>query len=372
MKKVLLFLAGLLCAGVIGGCGHQDPGPAGVNGNTAIESPVETAESEVTEEAAGPVLMHRWKITLPDDSWTGEYKSVTQCWELNKEGCFDDLNKTMTIELRDESADEAMLASMKLSGSMGGAEATGFEYEIDGVSCPAYELYLKEAGKKTAKVFYPLEGGRCLEISMFVKKGDITGIDPGATEVKQIIGSLVADNRLNEESPADAENENKAPAEIVEIDNQGLSFEGEVYEGDNYRITLAEGWNVIESSYGSTFVIKGGETTNDYGFKPSLCIYYNQEDVFSSLVGNKAYYPENEDVSVVICGTEYSALRFTEEMVKDGKYWTHLKVFLPISDMENISVDIIVGSSEFEALGLEDDDVRMMLISLERSLSNDT
>lgn len=125
------------------------------------------------------------------------------------------------------------------------------------------------------KIFYPLSQNKSLQINIFVKKGSQQGIDPYSDEVKQIIQNIVDKNGL---LLAAAAEEESSEIEKIEVNEDGLSFEGKTVETLDFSIIVPDGWQLFESKYNTKYVIKGGTKLEDYESKPFVRIYYNDQE----------------------------------------------------------------------------------------------
>ena len=347
---------------------------SGSSNKTVTQNTTKTTKEEHTEqkkaseeknsEAEIPE-MKDWKITFPNDSWRKEYKG-NDTWDLYKEGCYDYLNSTITLFINDMDAEDSMIGSKQFS-SGGDTQINNLDYEINGVTCPAYSQYERTYDKRVAKVFYPLSSEKSIQFNILVKKQSITGVDPLSDEVKQIIQSIVDENGLLQTANAKKGTEE---TETITITDEGLSFEGTEHNiYDRFQIVVPEGWQMFESSYGSLYIIKGGESISDYETKPYISLFYHDDmDSHTSCLTSKKYQDNAADLKVNICGMECEALKYENKMVSKPEYWNYCKVFMPVSGTESISFEFIKDSSELEGMDIHDDDVRQMLISLQRSL----
>lgn len=134
-----------------------------------------------------------------------------------------------------------------------------------------------------------------------------------------------------------------------------------------FSIIVPDEWQVFTSIYDGVYVIKDGTSQDDYGSKPSIVLYYKDEDAYTSCVTSRMYNEDATDLSVNICGTDCFAISYKEEMASKPVYWTHTKIFMPVSDSASASIDLITDSSEFEGVDILDDDVRQIIVSLQRS-----
>ena len=337
-------------------CGSS--GGSSIQGNSISETTENVIAAEIPK-------LKDWRVIFPDDSWHKEYKSGLDTLELYKDGCYDSMNSSITVFTENMNAEESMIGSKDLSASFSESVMKDLDYEVGGVDCPAYEQYQSDYDKTIVKVFYPLSRKKSIQINIFVSKGRQQGIDPYSDEVKQIIQSIVDENGLLSAAAAE---EGPSDIERIEINEEGLSFEGKTVETEDFSVIVPDGWQLFESSYGTKYVIKGGTDLEDYESKPFIRMYYDDKDASTYCISEKKYHDDCVDLTVDICGTECPAIRYKDEMASKSVYWDHLKVFMPVSNSESISFEIITDSSEFEGVDIADDAVRQIIISVQKSM----
>lgn len=362
MKHFTLILFIAICLCLIPACGNSSQ-----DSSSGIKSDLNTVNSTeaISVEPENP---KDWIISLPDSSWNKEYKSGIKSWELYKEGCYDSLNSTMSVIFNNLNAEESMIASEALTQSMLDGDITHFDYEINGLTCHAYKQYDKTYDKTMDKIFYPLDSQHSLQINVFVEKGTQQGIDSEAEEVKQIIQDIVDDNEL-----ASGRLETETKFETIEITDDGLSLEGETFDADGFSVMVPEGWNAFTNSYKSTYIIKGGTEQNNQETKPSFVLHFNKHDAHTSYISDKSLYVDEDDFSEVvayICGTPYEGLQYSSGNKSTGRFWKHIKIYLSVSQQENISIDMCLESSEFESISISDPDVKQVIVSLQKNLED--
>ena len=323
--------------------------------------------SERTENVTAVEIpkLKNWRVLFPDNSWHKEYKRGLDTLELYKDGCYDSMNSSITVFIENMNAEESMIGSKDLSADLSESVMKDLDYEIGGVGCPAYEQYQSDYDKTVVKVFYPLSRKKSIQFNIFVSKGGQRGIDPYSEEVKQIIQSIVDENGLLSAAAAE---EGPSDIERIEINEDGLSFDGKAVETEDFSVIVPDGWQFFESSYGTKYVIKGGTDLEDYESKPFVRIYDDDKDASTYCISMKKYHDDYVDVTVDVCGTECPAIRYKDEMASKNVYWEYLKVFMPVSDSESISFEIITDSSELEGINIADADVRQIIISIQKSI----
>ncbi len=365
MKKIWTVLLVLFCLTWVTACGSSGNVPAG-DGESASDSIPAESQTEEDRETDDSFSMEEdslqeiegLNVALPDDQWRGEYSDFYQSWNLYKEGCYDSLNPTMQIFPENLKAEEALLASQSMSSSMSESVYTDYDYEVDGVTCPAYEQYTEQYDKNVLKIFYPLDSGRSLRINLYVSKGGQEWIDPESDEIKGIIQSLVTENAFTREEP-------EAVPESLEISGDDLSLQGEKYMTAHYTVLIPEGWQAFASSYGSTYIIKGGTDKKEYGEKPTISVRYNDSgSAYNAYLESRSLYTDSVELETTINNIPCYALKFTDQLESGAKYWTHYKFYLQVGPEENISMELILESSEFDDVGIQDDEVRQMIISI--------
>lgn len=69
-------------------------------------------------------------------------------------------------------------------------------------------------------------------------------------------------------------------------------------------------------------------------------------------------------MNLSICGTEYNAIKYRQELKSKNSYGEYSKIFIPVSDSSSVSLEISNDSSKYEGLDLLDDDVRLIIVSV--------
>ena len=332
-------------------------------GNSAGATAASDTEKSNT---AGTISIRDLNIPLPDSSWRSEFSSFLDGWMLYKEGCYDSSNSSMAMFFNEVSAEDSMIGSMDSSMSMGNPVIKEIVYDINGMVCPAYEQYEPKYDKTTVKVFCPVTSSRSLQVNVFVKKGSLLGIDPYSDEIKQMLQSLMETYHFN----ADADETVELDIQTIELNADGLDFEGKTYESEYFSVILPGGWEVFTTQFGSTYLIKEGTDQEDYGVKPSVNVHYYEKDAHTSYASNKLYYDDAVDMIVRICDIDCAAFECTEKMASKSKYWTYIKIYIAISDSECLGLSVNTESSEFEDVSITDNDIRQIIVSLKQSVSD--
>ena len=310
-----------------------------------------------------------WRITLPDNSWSKKYNYLTDGWDFYKSGHHDTLNSSLSIYISNLNAEESCFASEQLSRSFSDVEILELTYLVNDTNCPAYEQHSQQYNKTVYKAFYPLNAKMCLQINILERVGNTQGIDPESEEVKLIIQNIIEKNEFPKEVMINA-------GEEIIITEDNINFDGELFEIEGFSVLVPDGWGIFPITYRTyrnkylgTYIIKGGSSTDDYGLKPSITIYVNEENAYTSYITDRIYHDNSVELDVNICGINCYAFQYTEEIKYKNEYWTYIKIFLPFSDSKNVSFKVTTESSEFEGIDILDDDVRQIIISMQQNIS---
>lgn len=162
----------------------------------------EAQKEPVTEAPSGEVVsLGTLSVRLPNDSWSGEYKSFAEVIYLKKAGSYYGKDPTISVFFDDTDLESSIQSADR---SYSTVEGTDFETEIGGYSFKGNRTVQNGITIETVieRLFYAVSDQKTLRIQLIVSDGPanatIKGVDKNDPEAQEIIKSIIELNKLDQ------------------------------------------------------------------------------------------------------------------------------------------------------------------------------